>query len=252
MDETFSRQINFDNVLNFRDLGGLRARDGRAVVRRRVYRSAEFADMTRNDFDRLTREIGLATVIDLRSTKERENQGIGLLSGANVRIHNISLLTRGDDINTDEKHYSEFPDMGEFYVYLTGNQNFSRRLIEALEIIAAEDNHPLVFHCAVGKDRTGLLAAVLLSTLGVPDGDIIEDYALSAPYMATIIERMNGKPETAERVKRIPAMFWGALPESMARLLAEIRQAHGSTAQYLMENGADASLVARLEKALLV
>jgi protein-tyrosine phosphatase len=252
MKQKYDRQIAFDNVLNFRDLGGLRARDGRAVARRRVYRSAEFAGMTRSDLDRLTGEIGLATIIDLRSTKERENQGIGLLSGANVRIHNISLLTRGDDVNTDEKHYSEFPDMGEFYVYLTGSQQFSRRLIEALEIIAAEDNHPLVFHCAVGKDRTGLLAAVLLSALGVRDEDVIEDYAMSAPHMVTIIERMNSKPETAERVKRIPAMFWGALPESMARLLAEIRKAHGSTAEYLKENGADASLVARLEKALLV
>jgi protein-tyrosine phosphatase len=246
------RQIDFDNILNFRDLGGLRTGKGRTVAQQRVFRSAEFCSMTRNDFDRLTGEIGLNTVIDLRSGQERENQGMGLLAEAQIQIYNISLLTRGNNINTDEKHYSEFANMGEFYIYLTSNEHFSRRLIEALEIIAVPENYPLVFHCAVGKDRTGLLAAVLLSTLGVRDEDIIEDYAMSAPHMLSVIERLNSQPETAERVKRIPAMFWEATPESMAILLAEIRKEHGSATEYLKANGADSTLVQRLEKALLV
>ena len=52
--------------------------------------------------------------------------------------------------------------------------------LEALEIIAEPENHPLVFHCNAGKDRTGSLAAVVLGVLGVMDEDIIEDYALTS------------------------------------------------------------------------
>ncbi len=252
MVKKYSREINFDNVPNFRDLGGLRARGGRSVVRRRVFRSSEFSNMTRNDYDRLTKEIRLAAVIDLRSAEERERQGIGLLSETGIKFHNISFLTDGGNKNADEKRFTEFPGMGEFYVYLVKNKWFGQRIVEALEIIAAPENHPLVFHCAVGKDRTGLLAAFLLSALGVADKDVIEDYALSGPPMQIIIKRLNSKPETAGFVTRIPAYFWGAAPESMDLLLATLKKDYGSTVGYLKENGADSSLVKRLEKALLV
>jgi len=251
MTEEYSRQIDLDNVLNFRDLGGYKARGGRTVVWRRLFRSAELANMTRNDFNRLTGDIGLAAVIDLRSAEERERQGIGLLSETSIKLHNISFLTDGGNKNSDEKRFTNFPNMGEFYVYLVGNGRFGQRIIEALEIIAAPENYPLVFHCAVGKDRTGLLAAILLSTLGVADEDIIADYAMSGPPMQVIIKRLSSKPETAGFVTRVPAYFWGAVPESMALLLATLKQEYGSTAGYLKKNGADSSLVKRLEKALL-
>jgi protein tyrosine/serine phosphatase len=251
MAEKFSREINFDNVPNFRDLGGLRARGGCKVAERRVFRSSEFSYMTRNDFNRLTGEIGLASVIDLRSAEERERAGIGLLSETSIKFHNISFLTDGGNKKADEKRYTEFPGMGEFYIYLTGNKRFGQRIVEALEVIAAPENHPLVFHCAVGKDRTGLLAAFLLSALGVADKDIIADYAMSGPPMQLIIKRLNSKPETAGFVTRIPAYFWDAMPESMALLLNALKKEYGSVEGYLKTNGADASLVKRLEKALL-
>jgi protein-tyrosine phosphatase len=252
MAEQFSRQIDFDNVPNFRDLGGFRARGGRSVVRRRVFRSSEFSNMTRKDFDLLTKEIKLASVIDLRSAGERERQGIGLLAGTSVRFHHISFLADGGDPKTDEKRFTEFPNMGHFYVYLIRKNRFGQQLVEALKIIASPENHPLVFRCAVGKDRTGLLAAMLLSVLGVADEDIIEDYALSGPAMQAVIKRLSSKPETAGMVTRVPAFFWEAAPEAMALLLDALKKEYGSVEGYLKENGADSSLVKRLEKALLV
>jgi protein-tyrosine phosphatase len=246
------RQIDFDNVPNFRDLGGLRGKEGRKVAQRRVFRSAELSNMTRNDFNRLTEEIRLAAVIDLRSAVERERNGTGLLAGTSVRFHNISFLADGGDPKADEKRFTEFPDMGQFYVYLIKKNRFGQQLVEALKIIASPENHPLIFHCAIGKDRTGLLAAMLLSALGVADEDIIEDYALSGPPMQVIIKRLSSKPETAGMVTRVPAFFWEAAPESMALLLNSLKKDYGSTEGYLKTNGADSSLVKRLEKALLV
>jgi len=252
MTEHRSRQIDFDDIPNFRDLGGLGARGGRSVARRRVFRSSEFDHMTRNDLDRLTREIGLASVIDLRSAVERERQGIGLLSETGIRFHHISFLADGGDPKADEKRFTEFPGMGQFYVYLVGKSRFGQQLVEALKIIAAPETHPLAFHCAVGKDRTGLLAAILLSALGVADEDIIEDYALSGPPMQVIIKRLSSKAETSGMVTRVPGYFWEAAPEAMALLLNTLKQEYGSAEGYLKQNGADVSLVERLEKALLV
>jgi protein-tyrosine phosphatase len=232
-------------------LGGLRAKGDRKVAERRVFRSAELAYMTRNDFDRLTNEIRLASVIDLRSAGERERQGTGMLSETSVKFHNISFLADGGDPKADEKRFTEFPGMGQFYVYLIRKSRFGQQLVEALKIIASTENHPLIFHCAVGKDRTGLLAAMLLSALGVADEDIIEDYALSGPAMQTVIKRLSSQPETAGMVTRVPAFFWEAAPEAMALLLDALKKEYGSTEGYLKENGADSTLVKRLEKALL-
>jgi protein-tyrosine phosphatase len=252
MTDQYPRHIKLEAVTNFRDLGGYQARGGRTLAWRRVYRSGEFSRMTRNDFDRLTGEIGLASILDLRSTIERARQGTGLLSAAGIRHHPVPFIADGGDRNSDLRRYKDFSSMGEFYVYLVGKPEFGRRIIEALEVIAAPENHPLVFHCAIGKDRTGILAAVLLSALDVADEDIIEDYTLSAPYMVELISYKDKDPEIATAVKVLPGYFWEAVPESMNLLLSTLKKEYGSTVGYLKENGADSSLVKRLEKALLV
>ena len=114
------------------------------------------------------------------------------------------------------------------------------------------ENHPLVFNCAIGKDRTGILAAVLLSALGVDDEDIIEDYVLSGPYMVELLKRKVEWPEIAAAEKVLPDYFWGAVPESMEMLLSALRKEYGSIRHYIEAYSADSSLISRLEKALLV
>jgi protein-tyrosine phosphatase len=250
--DKYSRQINFENVANFRDLGGYKARGGRTLAWRRLFRSAELARMTRNDYDRLTGEFGVAAVIDLRSDVERERQGIGLITEAGVKYHTISFLADGGQQQAEARRYTDFSGMGEFYVYLAGKRNFGQRIVEALEIIAEPGNHPLVFHCAIGKDRTGILAGILLSALGVGDNDIIEDYAMSGPHMLVIVERLKSRPETADFANRFPEFALRADPDSMSMLLSSIKAEYGCAEAYLKAHGAEASLVERLEKALLV
>ena len=250
MSELYSRHIKFEHVINFRDLGGYRARDGYTVAWRRLFRSGEFRNMTRSDLDRLTGEIGVTSVIDLRSGIEVERQGVGLLSEADIRYHNISFLAGGNR-EEDERLFKEFTNMGEFYLHLVRKSEFGERIAAALEIIAEPENHPLVFHCAIGKDRTGILAAVLLSVLGVKDEDIIEDYSLSAPYMEELLDRINNDPEMAKAIKPLPDYFWKAAPESMALFLSTLRREYGSVRDYVKAQGVEPSLIERLEGALL-
>jgi protein-tyrosine phosphatase len=250
MAELYPRHIKFENVINFRDLGGYRARDGYIVAWRRLFRSGDFRNMTRSDLNLLKEEIGLTSVIDLRSSVEVERQGVGLLAETDIKYHNISFIV-GADRAEDERLFREFTNMGQFYLHLVRHSEFGKRVVAALKIIAEPENHPLVFNCAIGKDRTGILAAILLSVLGVDDEDIIADYSLSTPYMEELLERIRSDPEIARAIEPLPAYFWEAAPESMSLFLSTLRREYGSMRNYLKAQGAESSLVHRLESALL-
>ena len=242
----------FESLPNFRDIGGHKAHGGRTVARGRVYRSAELVNISSSDCDCLTKEIGLACVIDLRSDLERKRQGIGPLSKTKIQHYHVNLINDGGDRAADAVRYKNMTDMGEFYLSTIRRQEFAQAIIKALEIIADAQNHPLVFHCAVGKDRTGLVTAFLLSLLGVNEAEIVADYAKSAPYTNGIYERLNSNSETTAFANMFPRFFWDADPASMTKLLAYLNNEYGSVSDYLKANGADGTLVMRLQKALLV
>ena len=252
MVEQYSRHIIFESVSNFRDIGGYRTRDGYTVAWRRLFRSGELRNMTQDDFKRLTSELGVVSVIDLRSGSELENNGKGLLEGSDIKYCNIAFMTDDDDPEANDNRYAHCTNMGEFYLEMARQKEFGQKIVEALEVIADPMNHPIVFHCAVGKDRTGMLAAVLLSLLGVAENDIIEDYALSEPYMDELLARLkNNLPKSGGPPMDIPEYFWKATPESMTLFLSTLRHEYGSINGYLEHMGMEPSLVGRLESALL-
>jgi protein-tyrosine phosphatase len=252
MTEIYQRHLRFKSVTNFRDIGGYHTRQGRTVAWRRVFRSGEFARINPDEYRRLTEEIRLASVVDLRSDLEVKRQGIGLPADAGIKYYNISFIADGGNRQAEAERYKSFTNMGEFYIELARHKGYAQKIIKALEIIAEPKNHPLVFNCAIGKDRTGMLAAMLLSVLGVADADIIEDYSLSDQYMDALREQLKKADDVPDDVKLLPDFFWRAEPASMALLLSTIRQEYGSIKDYLEFMGCEPSLTERLEKALLV
>ena len=252
MTEKYNRHLKFNSVLNFRDIGGYPARDGHTVAWRRVFRCGEFRNVTQDEFKRLTGELGVVSVIDLRSGPELENNGKGLLEGSEIKYCNIAFMTDDGGPEGNASRYAHCTNMGEFYLVMARQEDYGKRIIEALEVIADPMNHPIVFHCAVGKDRTGMLAAVLLSLLGVAEKDIIEDYALSEPYMDELLARLkNNPPKSGGPPMDIPEYFWKAPPESMNLFLSTLRRDYGSIEGYLESMGMEPSLTERLEIALL-
>jgi protein-tyrosine phosphatase len=253
---SYSRSIKFEAVLNFRDLGGYRAQGGRTVTWRRLFRSGELHNMTSRDIIRLKEEIGLRSVIDLRGSVQQELLGVGPLNELEVRYYKVplSIITESFTSNDRENEirlFRGFSNSGEGYLYRVRKKEYGRRIVDALEIIAEPDNHPLVFHCNAGKDRSGILAAIVLGVLGVADEDIIEDYTLTAPYMKEFIDRWNNDLKTAEVHKNLPEYQLKASPESMVLFLSTLKKEYGSVREYVMAQGAEASLIHRLEKALL-
>jgi protein-tyrosine phosphatase len=248
------KHINFESVPNFRDLGGYRARDGRAVAWRRLFRSAALHSMSRPDIARFKEDIRPRVVIDLRSPREPIKQReLSLLGEVGARYHNVPF--RPDSaayLRQETELFRDATDMGELYLCRIRPPEFGKRLVDSLELIADRNNHPLVFHCSAGKDRTGVLAAMLLAAVGVIDEDIIHDYTLSAPFIPAIRDRLTNDPAASPELKAQPDFQWEASAETMARFLALLRLEYGSAVRYLEAQGADNSLPQRLEEALLV
>jgi len=244
--QAYPRDIRFEAVFNFRDLGGYLTRGGQKVAWRRLFRSSELHHMTSHDMIQLKEEIRLRSVIDLRNSRQLEP--FSPLDEVGAEYYNIPLI---DSVNDKEDLYQDFSNMGEVYSYYASHEEFGRRVVEALEIIAEPDNLPLVFHCSAGKDRTGVLTAIVLGILGVTDEDIIEDYTMTAPYMKELINRWNSDPKSPEDLSNVPEYLLEASPESMTFFLSTLKREYGSVRRYIEAHGGEASLIHRLEMALL-
>jgi len=248
--ESYSRHIPFEGIYNFRDLGGYRTREGQTVQWRQMFRSGELQHMTEYDAILFREEIRLASVLDLRSKKEIEQHGIGLVPELGVSYKNI-LFTGNPNGDSALKRYKVSLNMGELYLYLFKDTKIGLRVAEALSIIAKPQNRPLVFHCVGGKDRTGILSAVILSILGVSDADIIKDYVLTEKHMPSLISRISNDPKRAGLFKQLPYYVAEASAESMAYFLSGVQKKYGSTTEMMKSYGVPNSLIHRLKSSLL-
>ena len=255
MKQSNSRQINFEGVRNFRDLGGYHTKTGHTIAWQRLFRSGELRHMTKGDLFRLKEEIKLHTVIDLRNSAY-DPLGIGSLNELNVKYYKIPLdifsTSSSNEYETEMKLFWSLSNSGEVYSYRIRQPEFGHSVVEALQIIAEPDNLPLVFHCNAGKDRSGVLAAIILGALGVADEDIIQDYTLTQLYMDEFIERWNADPQTADVNRKLPSYQLKASAESMVVFLSTLKREYGSARGYLEIQSAEKSLFRRLEKALLI
>jgi protein tyrosine/serine phosphatase len=129
-------------------------------------------------------------------------------------------------------------------------KNSGNELSSILKIIAEEENHPVVMYCTAGKDRTGVIAMLVLSILGVSDADIVRDYVKSDSAYADI----NDSKALVAGLKQVdvdPNIFLRAFPEVMEQSLTFVRSTYGSVDNYLDSVGFDESWRRKLRLALL-
>src|SRR4029077_19534135 len=154
------RRVDLEGCLNFRDLGGYPTADGRRVRWRLVYRSDALHHLTAADVARLRDELGIDTVVDLRSTGEITADGHGALAATPLRFHHLPLF---DGQLARAEGWGAVDTLADRYTLLA---EFARRPIARVIDVLAEAPGPAVYHCAAGKDRTGVVSAVLLGILG--------------------------------------------------------------------------------------
>jgi protein-tyrosine phosphatase len=248
-----SRSITLAGVFNFRDLGGYETADGRTTRWRTLFRADGLDRLTADDVDVL-RPFGLRTVLDLRMAHELEERGRFPVDAYPVAFHHVSVLDRTWD--REQALATELPAadfLHERYTEMLAEAG--DRYADAIRLLATPGALPAVFHCAAGKDRTGLLAMLLLGAVGVGHDDIVEDYALTSVTMeafkAAAAARAPEGVDPAEALAEVPQLFWAADPLAMARVVADIEAAHGSIRGYLRSLGVDDATFAALEDQLL-
>jgi protein tyrosine/serine phosphatase len=227
---TASRHVPFEVVFNFRDLGGYRTADGRTVRWRTLYRADGVHRLTIDDIAPL----GVRTVLDLRTPQEVADRG--RFEHDAVGYHHLPVLQSTwseEDVRADV-------DAAEFLAarYLEMLDEGREAIARALHILADPDSLPLVFHCAAGKDRTGVVAAIVLDLLGVADDDIAADYSLSRLGM--------------DRFREWLLVTYPAAPaEAMHRFLDGLRARFGSVHEYVAELGVEPRVLDAMRADLL-
>jgi protein-tyrosine phosphatase len=187
-----ARRLALEGAFNFRDLGGFETTDGRRIRWGQVYRSDDLNKLTEADFKRLN-AIGISLVCDLRWRGERKTSPTEWQDASPLFL----LAPIGEDLNKSIKESVE----EQLAVYrdtlrsITDRQTLFRQdyvetalgsaanigaVIRAIETW----DRPSLFHCAAGRDRTGITAAMLLRTLGVPNQTIASDFLVSDRYLA--------------------------------------------------------------------
>ena len=246
-DTSPTRKLDLRGCVNFRDLGGYPAAKGRQLRWRRLFRADGLSRLDEDDCTLLA-DLGLTTVIDLRTVGELEERGRFPEHHFSVEYHHLPLtdvlppqdeLERYDEPSFVTSRYRELFTRG------------SASLARAVEVLSGPDALPAVFHCSAGKDRTGILAALVLGFLGVPHDVIVEDYALSAEGMVALLERIKQEyADAADEVERYAPAVISVPPESMAAFLDALEDEHGTFDQLARALGVT-DAVERLRGALL-
>ncbi len=241
----FERHIPLEGAVNFRDLGGYRAGDGRSIRWRTLYRADDLSRLSPPDRAQV-RTLGVVSVIDLRSRAEVDAERFPV-DDIPVRFHHLPLTAALPPFDDFRKGPEIFAGHYRDIARKSGD-----RIAQAVAIIADPRTHPVVVHCAAGKDRTGVLVAVILGLLGVPDETIAEDYALSASAMGALLARLLERlPEREEEIRSVATTMFSATPANIRALLDGLREEHGSIEGYASAHGVDRDVVAALRAHLL-
>lgn len=238
----------FEGLHNFRDLGGVRTTDGRMVATGRVYRSDALHRMTPTDVATVS-GLGVVSVIDLRAPDEVAHVGTGPVAGLGAAYHNLpvrpAVLTAPDG-----PALPPAPTAAEHYFrYLAEGPACFRGVMEVLSGPAAL---PAVFFCNAGKDRTGVVAAMVLTLLGVPDDVVAADYARTQPALAAIatVSRRD-YPADVGAWRRLSPDLAEARAGTMLTFLALVRERVGGFGPYLAGLGVDPAHLDALRANLL-
>lgn len=231
------RVLPFESAFNFRDLGGYPVASGGHTRWGVLFRSAGLQSMT--DADREAIEaLGLRTIIDLRRDVELARDPTRLKEGTSIQVVRQPLISEPDDANEGGDALTrERPSDGTVFLaqlYRQMIDNAAPVLGSIVTMLSQAQTLPALFHCMAGKDRTGVLAAIVLSTVGVADDHVVDDYELTAHHrdlrrLPAVTERL-----VADGIPREAVAGLLASPRHlMVDLLADVRQRYGSLERYL-------------------
>ena len=228
-----THSLILEGALNVRDLGGHPTLDGGHTRTGILFRADSLRRLTSRDVSTLL-DLGVAANVDLQSEDETAYFGRGLLEEAPITwipVREATLRPRGER------------PTGGGDVLLARYREYLRdapeAFVRAVSDIAQPGHLPAVINCFFGKDRTGVLSALVLDSVGVTRDAIVADYAASAERMPALLARLRDDPDPVVRdtIARTPAPYLDARPATMAALVDDLTE-HGGARGWLIAHGA--------------
>lgn len=238
--------IELEGAVNVRDLGDLPTEDGQKTARARLLRADNLQELSAADVTKLVRDIGVSTVVDLRSSNELAAEGPAPLDavpgvrhahhpvlpevGASTDVIADALLARD---RQDKSRYPHDPVCGHYLGYLEDRPD---QVVGALRSIAHAEGAALV-HCAAGKDRTGVVVALALTVAGVPAQAVVADYAATGERTEAIMARLRRSRLYSRDINSKPADLHRPRPGTMTAFLEQMDARYGGVVPWLTDHG---------------
>ena len=235
--------LMLESCPNFRDLGGYATGDGGTTQYGRFYRADCLSKLSEADIETLV-ELDIFTVVDLRHESEIARAANPLAKHPAFTYHNISLVEgAASPDNMDAMPES----LAQMYKDLADSAQ--PKLAEVFRILMGKGEGGAVFHCSAGKDRTGVVAALLLMLAGVSEKQVVDDYAATYPLMQPVFESQLA--EAAGYGMALPEFLFRSEPENMRQFIAHIKAGYGDAESYFETLGFSHDEIRALKKMLV-
>jgi len=264
----FEREINLRGTTNTRDIGGYQTSDLRTLRQGQIIRSENLSRLEASDFEKLE-QVGLKTVIDLRTQKEHD-QSPTVWQGENPpQFFHFPVGDSNNDWFKSQRKLMKrnrftaeesMEHMIELYGMIAeeGPQSYSK----LMDVVLDQSNWPILIHCNAGKDRAGVAVTLILEAIGVDRETIMEEFLLTnemgrAEEKAVFLSKQRKKPSIGNKSGRGPsASAWlpivGVAPEMLDAFYARVDEQYGSMDAFLTELGADEEARGALSASLTV
>jgi protein-tyrosine phosphatase len=248
--------INFKSVLNFRDLGGIVSDGDKKIKSNMLFRSANLDLMSKEDLEKFEK-LNIKTIVDLRAPAEWKRR-------KNI-LNNIDILSLPLDFQraTRERIKPYLYKRNSEPILADISNSLYLEILDAalpmfnkvMELLLSPDHSPILIHCHVGKDRTGIISALILLALGVKRELIVEDYMKSNDFLLPYFKR---------RLLIRKILSFGFYPSwtilyvvtlrqrNIESVLDKIKDQYGGIDSYLVNSGFDSNKLSELKKRLLI
>lgn len=227
-------QFDVEGSYNIRDLGDYPTKDGYSTRRCVLFRAGNLDKISLAAQQQLIDQ-GVKTVIDLRDEWEAQNFPNPFAQSRIVTYLNLPLI--GDSLSTNVAWKAETQNYTTLDELYTKYLDHCQRQLGAIVSAIAESTFTTLFHCHAGKDRTGIVAALLLGAVGVPNATIAEDYALSASPITHLIKQWREYAIQHGQDMQHFERDVGSNSETMLNMLDYLTRHYGSTTNYLYSCG---------------
>jgi protein-tyrosine phosphatase len=214
MEDYKKMKINLEGADNARDFVGITNAKGDKIISRGLIRSNNLHTLTEEDIRILREEYNLVKVIDLRTTLETEQKPDVIIEGVeyiHIPIFSESAIGITHEVSTDMQAagLADIPDMAQLYINMVKDEECYSQISRILRVIINNENGAVLWHCTEGKDRCGIISALVLYILGIESDKVLEDYlatnisaAKRADGYCDNIVRITGDKEKALEVKK--------------------------------------------------